>query len=107
MDKISWTDPARSQEVLQTVRERNILRAIKRRKAHWIGHIWRRNCLLKHVTEGKVEGRIEVTGTRGRRRKQLLDDVKERRGYWELKRESLNHTRFVRGCGPVVMHSTE
>ena len=31
---------------------------IKGRKANWIGHILRRNCLLRHVTEGKVEGRI-------------------------------------------------
>jgi hypothetical protein len=35
--------------------ERNILRTIKRRKANWIGHIVRRNCLLKHVIEGKRE----------------------------------------------------
>jgi hypothetical protein len=32
--------------------ERNIVHTIKRRKANWIGHILRRNCLLKHVTEG-------------------------------------------------------
>jgi hypothetical protein len=59
--------------------ERNILHAMKRRKANWIGHILRRNCLLKHVIEGKLEGRIELTGRRGRRRKQLLDDLKEKR----------------------------
>jgi hypothetical protein len=41
-----------------------ILQTIKRRKANWIGHILRRNCLLKHVIEGKREGRIEVTGGR-------------------------------------------
>jgi len=41
--------------------------------ADWIGHILRRNCLLKHVFEGTMEGRIEVIGRRGRRRKQLLD----------------------------------
>jgi len=34
---------------------------IRRRKANWIGHIFHRNCLIKHVTEGKIEGRIEVT----------------------------------------------
>ena len=39
-----------------------------------ICHILRRNCLLKHI----IEGKIEVKGTRGRRRKQLLDDIKER-----------------------------
>jgi len=35
-----------------------------------------RNCLLKHVIEGKIEGRIRVTGRRGRRNKQLLSDLK-------------------------------
>jgi hypothetical protein len=50
----------------------------KRRKANWIGHILRRNCLLKHVFEGKLEGRTEMTGRRGRRRKQLLDELKEK-----------------------------
>jgi hypothetical protein len=49
------------------------------------GHILRRNCLLKHVIEGKIEGRIEMTERRGRRRRQLLDDRKERRRYWKLK----------------------
>jgi len=38
------------------------------------------NCPLKDIIEGKIEGRIEVTGRRGRRRKQLMDDTKERRG---------------------------
>jgi hypothetical protein len=51
------------------------------------GHILLRNCLLKHVTDRKVEGRIEVTERRGRRRKQLLDDLKETRGLWTLKEE--------------------
>ena len=45
----------------------------------WIGHILRRNCHIKHVIEGKVEGRIEVTQRRGRRREQLLHDFKEKR----------------------------
>jgi hypothetical protein len=39
--------------------ERNILQTIKRRKANWISHILHGNCLLKHVVEGKIEGRIE------------------------------------------------
>jgi hypothetical protein len=86
--------------------ERNILHTIKRRNANWIGHILRRNCLLKHVTEGKLEGRIEMTGRRGRRRKQLLDDLEEKRRYWKLKEEALDRTiwrtRFGRGYGPVV-----
>jgi hypothetical protein len=77
MEKISWTDRVRNEEVLHRVKqERNILRTIKRRKANWIGHILRRNCLLKHIIEGQIEGRIQVTGKRGRRRKQLLDGRK-------------------------------
>jgi hypothetical protein len=62
----------RNEEVLLRVKEeRSILNTIKRRKANWIGHILRRNCLLKHVIERKIEERIEVTGRRGRKRKQL------------------------------------
>jgi hypothetical protein len=57
--------------------ERNILHALKRKKANWIGHILRRNCLLKHVIEKKIEERVEVTGRRRRRRKQLQDGLKE------------------------------
>jgi len=48
---------------------------------NWFGHILRRDCLLKHIIEGKIEGRKGVTGRRGRRRKQLLDDLKGKRGY--------------------------
>jgi hypothetical protein len=61
-------------------------------KANWIGYILRRNCLLKHVIEGKLEGRIEMTRRRGRRRKQLLDDLQEKRRYWKLKEEALDRT---------------
>jgi hypothetical protein len=67
-----------------------------------------RNCLLKHVTEGKIEGMIEVTGRRERRRRQVLDDLQEMRGYWKLKEEALDatvwRTRCGRGYGPVVIH---
>jgi inosine/xanthosine triphosphate pyrophosphatase family protein len=53
----------RNEEVLHRVKEeRNIVHTIKRRKANWICHIVRRNCLLKHVIEGKLEGSIEMTG---------------------------------------------
>jgi len=49
-------------------------------------------------------------GRRGRRRKQLLDDLKENTGYWELKEEALDRTlwrtRFARNYGPVVKQST-
>jgi hypothetical protein len=63
------------------------------------------------VIEGKLEGRIEMTGRRGRRRKQLLDDLKEKRGYWKLKEEALDRTvwrtSFGIGYRPVVRQTTE
>jgi hypothetical protein len=107
MEKISWTDHVRNEEVLLTVSEqRDILHEIRKRKANWIGHILRRNCLLKEVIEGKIKGQIEVTRRRGRRRKKLLEDLGDRRGYSHLKEEALDRikwrNRFGRGCGPVV-----
>jgi len=93
MENISWADCVKNEEVLHTVKEeRNILHTIKRRKANWIGHILRRNCLLKHVIEGKIEDRREVTGRLGRIRMELLDDLKEKREYCKLKEETLDHT---------------
>ena len=54
--EISWTDHVRNEEVLLRVNEqRNILHEISKRKANWIGHILRRNCLLKRVIEGKIK----------------------------------------------------
>ena len=73
MEKFSWTERVKSVEVLHGVQEeRNILGTVCRRKANWIGHILRRNCLLKQVIEGKIKGRIEVTRRQGRRRKKNL-----------------------------------
>jgi hypothetical protein len=80
MEKISWTHCVRNEVLHRVKEERNILQTIKRRNANWIGHILRRNCLLKHIIKGKIEGRIDVTGRRKRRCKQLLDDMKEKRG---------------------------
>jgi len=53
----------------------NILHETRKLKANWIGHILRRNCLLQRVTEGKIQGGIEVIGRQGRRRRKLLDDL--------------------------------
>jgi len=107
MEKISWIDHVRNEEVsLRANEQRNILHEIRKRKANWIGHILRRNCLLQRVIEGKIKGEIEVTGRRGRRRKQLLDYLKDSRGYCELKEEALDRTvrrnRFGRDFRPVV-----
>ena len=76
MEKISCTDHVRNEEVLLRVNEqRNILHEMRKRKANLIGHILRRNCLLKQVIEGKIKGEMEVTRRRGRKRKKLLDDL--------------------------------
>ena len=98
----------RNEEVLLRVNEqRNILHEIRQRRANWIGHILHRNCLLKQVIEGKIKGEMEVA----RRRKKLLDDRKDRRGYFHLKEEALDRTmwrhRFGGGFGPVVRQNTE
>jgi hypothetical protein len=109
--EMSWTDRVRNEVLHRVKEERNILHTIKRRKANRIGHILRRSCLLKHVIEGKLERTIQVTGRRGRRRKQLLDDLKGKRRYCKLKEEALDRTvwrtRFGRGYGPVVRQTTE
>ena len=97
--------------LLRVNEQRNILHEIRKRKANWIGHILRRNCLLQQVIEGKIKGQIEVTRRRGRRRKKQLDALKDRRGYYQLKEEALDRTMwrnfFGRGFGPVVWHITD
>jgi hypothetical protein len=91
VEEISWTDSVRNEDVLHRVKnERNILQTRKIMMASWIGHTLRRNCLLKHVIEGKLEGRIEVTERRGRRRNYLLDDLKEKERI--LKEEALDRS---------------
>jgi hypothetical protein len=110
--KMSWTDQVGNKKVLLRVNEqRNILHEISKRKANWIGNVLGRNCLLQLVIEGNIKGTIEVTGRRGRRRRKLLDDLKERREYSHLKEEALDRTmwtaRFGRGFGPVVRQTTK
>jgi hypothetical protein len=112
MEKISWTDNVRNEEVLLRVKEqRNIPHEISKQKANWIGHILRRNCPLQKVIEGEIKGGIEVTGRQGRKRRKLLAELKERRGYSHLKEETLDRTMwracFGRGFGPVVRQNTK
>jgi hypothetical protein len=106
-EKISWMNCVNNEAVLHRVKEeRNILHTIRRRKANWIGHLLRRNCLLSHNIEGKIRG----TRRRGRRRKQLLGDLKEARRYWKLKEEAQDRTlwktQFGRSYGPVARQTT-
>jgi hypothetical protein len=64
-----------------------------------------------YISEGKIKGGIEVTGRQGRRRRKLLDDLKERRGYSHLKEEAQDRTmwraRFGSGFGPVARQTTK
>jgi len=83
----------------------------KNGRLNWICHVLRQNCILKHVIEGMIQRRIKLNWRRGRRCKQLLDDLKEKTGYWKLKEETLHRplcrTPFGRGYGPVMWRTPE
>jgi len=84
-----------------------VIQKIKRRRDNWIGHMLGRNCLVRQGTEGKIVGRIEVTGRRGTRRKQLLNDLKEKKGNRKLKDRKIWRTRFGRSNGAIVRQTRE
>ena len=83
------------------------MRRVKRDKVNWIGYSWCGNCLLKQVIEGNVQGKIEVTGRRGRRCKQLIGERNEKRVYCKLEEEALDRTVWRTGCGPVERQTAE
>ena len=93
---ISWTNRINTKKYYKELRREIINinrrqegRKVERKKANCTGHSLHSNCLLKHV----IEGRIGVTGRRGRRRrKQILSNFKDTRGYWKLKEETLDCT---------------
>jgi hypothetical protein len=86
MDNIRWTDRVKYRDVYHRgTEERYVLHTIKRMKTNRIGHILRRNCLLKHVIKDR-------TRIRGRIRKQLRDDLKDNRKYWNLKKKAPDRT---------------
>ena len=89
--KIKWPEKVTNEHVPENIGEkRTVLNNIPRRKANLIGHILRRNCLLHDAIEGQV---TEVKGV-GRRRTQLLDDLRNMRRYWELKEEAEARKRW-------------
>jgi hypothetical protein len=78
----------RNEKVLHRAKERrNILHTIKRRNADWIGHILRTNCLLNYVIGEKIEG----TRRRGRRRTQILDNLKNTKYILNSKKSTIYH----------------
>ena len=81
MEKIKWSEKVTNEQVLDLIGEKKtLLNDILRRKANWIDHILRRNCLLHNAIEGHM---TEVKGVG--RRTQLLDDLRNRRRYQEIK----------------------
>jgi hypothetical protein len=84
---------------------------LKKQRASWFGHILRRNCLLQQVSKRMIKGGIEVKGRRKRRRRKLLDDLKEGTGYSHLKEKALDRTMqracFKRSFGLVVRQTTK
>ena len=99
IEKNGWTDGVR---ITQSLSQggKNILHVIKRRKVKWIGHIWGGNCLLKHVIERKLEGRVALLGGRGRRFQMLLVDLQKMTEYWKWKGEAL-----LKACKSVHHHT--
>jgi hypothetical protein len=71
---------------------------LQKKKANWIGHILLANFLLHQVIKGKILGRIEGKGRRGRRGKWLLCDLMEKWRYWKLK-EALHRSLWRIGFG--------
>jgi hypothetical protein len=91
--------------------ERNIMHAVKRRKASEIVHFLHRNCLPERKKERKRKEERKGTERRGGRRQQLLYDFKEKRRYRHLKQETLDRTvwkiHFGRGHGPVTRQTAQ
>jgi hypothetical protein len=80
--------------------ERNILHTINKRKADLIGHLLHRNCRLKDVIERKIDRRIEMTGGRVKRRKNLMDDLEGKR----MLEVGSGNTRSC--CGELALKET-
>ena len=89
MEKIKWSEKVTNEQVSECIGEKmTLLNNILRTKANWIGHILRRNCLLHDA----IEGQMKKVGV-GRRKTQFLDDLKNRRRYWELKEDAEHRNR--------------
>jgi hypothetical protein len=76
-----------------------VLSRVNRWKGSRTGHTWRTNWFLKYFMNEKLEGRVEVTERRRRRGKQLLDDLTEKRGYWNLQEKALDRFLWRNGFG--------
>ena len=105
MEKISWTERVRNEEVLRRVgEERTLINTIWRRKARWTGHVIRSEGLLRTVIEGRAEGKRP----RGRTRRMMLDDIKQGQTYHAMKKAALNREgwRRLTHAGPASGQNT-
>ena len=83
MEKIKWSEKLIIEEILEHIGEkRTLLNIILCRKINWIGQILRRDCLLHDVLKDMTE--VKGVG----KRTHLLDDLRNRKRYWELKEEA-------------------
>jgi hypothetical protein len=98
VEKIDRTYRVRNEGLrYKTKKERNILNKIHGRNLNLIGHISRKNCLLRHVIEGKIKGRTKMKGRGGRRRKQLRMTLRKRED---------NGNRKIALCGEIALAET-
>ena len=96
MERIKWTDRVRNEEVLRRVgQKRTLLKAIRKRKINWLGHILRRDCLQRRVMEGKIEGKKG----RGRGRMGMLSDIRKGRTYQEMKEDAQDREKWRKEVG--------
>jgi len=98
MEKISWTNRVRNELMSCTGKEdTNNISKINRRKANWTGHILQRNCLLKHMTDWKLEGikkwgedeKGEVSSYR------MTSTKRDGIGNWKMKHEIAFYVKFA------------
>ena len=106
MEKISWREHVRNEEVLRRVgEERSLRNTIWKRKARWIGHVMRqKEGMLRTVIEGRAEGKR----SRGRLRMSMLDDIKQGRDYHVIKNEAFDRKRWRTTvlAGPALGQTT-
>jgi len=90
--KISWTEHKTNEEVLKAVDEKRMLvSTIRRRQKIWIGHVLRRDSLLRTVLEGRMKGKKVP----GRPRTMMLDWMKNKdRGYKKVKEKAKNREEW-------------
>ena len=112
MENVTCTDHVKNEKsITQSQGVKESCTCNKIRKANRTGHILYRNFFLKHITKGKLDGRIDMTVRREERRKQVMDALKKTKSYCKLKEEVPDltwwRTGFGRGYGYVVRHTTE